>query len=95
VLRLQPVKKERRVGTSDPQNSEEVGLLLGVMEALGKGVNVVDHRLEHIEIRLGATIPDFADEIEHPVKHCPQRPVLIVNDANCLHVSPALCRPTD
>src|SRR5437867_9565183 len=63
-----------------------------MVEALGESVDVVDHRPEQIEVRLVATVPNLAHEIEHAVQHCCQCAVLMVNDANCLHACYAFCQ---
>ena len=60
--------------------------LLGVMKALGKRIDVVDHRSEQVEVRLVATVADAVHQIQHPMQDRRERTVLIDNDADCFQV---------
>ena len=50
------------------------------MEALGKRVDVVHHRIEESEIGLLAAFADFAHEIEHAVQDGSELAMLITDD---------------
>jgi hypothetical protein len=63
-----------------PQNAEQIPILLGVMEALGKRVDVVHHRIEESEIGLPAVLANFAHEIEQAVQDGSERAMLIADD---------------
>ena len=40
-----------------------------MMEALRKGLDVIDHRVQHVEPRRRAMQAYLADEVEHAMQH--------------------------
>ena len=85
VFTFQPVEQRFRVRVADAQEMEQVLILLGMMEAFGERVDVVDHRTEHVEIRTGAAVADGVNQMQHAVQDRCQRTMLVVNDAVGLH----------
>ena len=85
MLRSQPIDQWCGVGTAQREEPKEVGVLLGLMEALRKGIDVVDHRTQHVERRCGPAQAYVPDEVKHAAQHCGQRPMLGEEHPNRLH----------
>src|SRR5689334_2088988 len=90
MLGLEAVEQRCRFGGALPQDAEQVAILLGMVKALRKGIDVIDHRLQHAEVWLGRALADFANEIEHAVHDGCQRAMFVANDAYGLH-RPSTC----
>jgi len=84
---LEPVEYRPSGGTARAQQREQIPVLLRMMEALRKRVDVIDHRAEHPEVGLFSPAPDVVDEVEHAVQHRRQSAVLVVNDANGVQIA--------
>ena len=69
VFLLQAIQQRRRIGVANAKDPEKVVVLLGVMEAFGERVDVIDHRPEQFEVRFGATVAYLAKQIEHAVQY--------------------------
>ena len=75
-----------RLGTAGAQAQEQVAVFLRMVEALRKGVEVIDHRAQHVERRLHPAIADLAHEMEHAVQHRRQGAVFVLDDADRPHL---------
>ena len=56
-----------------------------MMQPLGKGIDVVDHRAQHVEAGRRATVADLPHEVAHAVQHRGECPVLVLDDPDGLH----------
>src|SRR4030095_10503339 len=85
MFALEAVEQRYSVRMADAQEIKQILILLRMMEALGKRIDVVDHRAEHVEIRTHAAIADGVHQMKHAVQDRRQRTMLVVNDAVALH----------
>ena len=69
MLVLKAIQQRRRIGLANAQNPEKVVVLLGVVEAFGECIDVIDHGPEQLEVRLGAIVAYLANQIEHAVQY--------------------------
>ena len=85
MFAFQAIEQRYRFRVANAQEREQVLVLLGMMKALGKRIDVVDHRAEHVEIRTRAAIADGVNQMEHAVQDRRQRAVFVLNGGDCLH----------
>ena len=72
------------------QALEQIPIFLRMVEAFRDGIEVIDHRAKHGEVRFGAAIANLAHEVQHAVQHRGNRPMLVLDDSDRLQLpSPA------
>jgi hypothetical protein len=65
---------------SGTQQPEQIGLFLRMMQALGKGFDVVDHRPRQRHIERRAAGHRLVDKVQKPAHHGRQRTVLVQDE---------------
>ena len=85
MLVLEHVEDRRGLLAAQAQEAEQVFALARVVHALGKRVDVVDHRAQHVEARRGPALRDLAHHVAHAVEHRGQRAMIVLDDADGLH----------
>src|SRR6202790_3561810 len=85
MLLFQAIKQRRCAGVTRPEQLEQIGIFLGMVEPLHKRINVMDHCPKQDEVRLDSHVANFAYYVEHPIQHCGQRTVLLLDNAFSLH----------
>ncbi len=87
--------RDQRIGprAAPAQRVEEKPVLLGVVHALGEGIEVIQHRAEYFRIDLGLALPDLSDQMLHAVQYRSDRAVLGADDVQSLrHDALLACR---
>ncbi len=96
VLLLQHVEDRRRFLAAHAQEAEQVFAFPRMMHAFREGVDVVDHRTQHVEARRSPPLRDLAHQPAHAVENRGQRAMIVLDDADGVHgLSSCAIRPTE
>src|SRR5512141_543830 len=79
---------------SQPKKTKQVSVLLRMVKALGKCIDVIQHRPEQLEVRLDSPLPDSSDQVEHPMQHGGERSMLVEDHVDGGHGTSLMFDPT-
>ena len=85
MLLFQAINQRRCTRITKPEQLEQIGIFLGVVQPLQKRIDVMNHCLKEDEIGLDSHVADLAYYVEHAVQHCRERAVLLLDNVFRLH----------